>query len=857
MITDTTELSPVRLKDALQGTFLAVRAVSAEVAVDGPIARTSITVTFHNDLDRTLEGDLVFPLPPSAALCELTAVVGTRTLRAKIRPRARAQAEYTRAVDAGHTAALGETDGQDLARLRVAPIEKGEDVAVTLVLVHLLVPIDSGHRLLVPLTYMPRFVEGAPLDEIDRAALDRVRPLTLAARAEVKIRVRNVAGQAPVYRCASHPTRAGTAPGETVISVGPVPLDRDLHLEIQDRLQGTEPTLWIRHDPGGGADGLDPTTAVAIVPPAFADEGPAVARTVTFLVDRSGSMGTGPMASAIRAVRGSLRALTATDRFNVIAFDDVLEVLAPRPLPFDDASLKAADAFIAGIASRNGTNASMAIAAALHDTQEGARVVFQQEAPPLDAGHRLRLVVFMTDGDVAGAQQVLEAAGPRLVDTRLHVLGIGHAVNHAMLAALATAGGGTYLPVATDEDLEKALARLKNAIDAPLWTGIKAVLDHEGERRVPPRLEPAGPLESVRRAGAAPGVPRQAGARHAADPRRAAARRGRPARHRQARPRQRGRGAGAAGVGALAQPAAHLPLRPRRRGHAGGSGHEVRPHQPRRGAGRHPRRRAPRDGGGFDPGVAADADRRRRGARRAAGQPAIVAHPDGRLRPAARICRRGGACRGRVRPPAAAPGPRRASAARGASADGDGPDARSEEAAASPAVVEGQTVPPLPREPAPPPAAARLAPAAPEPLGDDEAGLRALLLRQGADGLFAGDLGATLAAVAALVTRGHTHREGLFRAELRRTVATLRQRVGALGGDDQVVAALALALLTLPGGEAAPGELPAALGALLVGLGVADLPAARGQVRAALAGAPSGWAGSGQGREIARVFVLV
>jgi hypothetical protein len=343
MIADTRELCSLNLKDAAGGAFLAVRSVTAAVVVDGPLSETAITITFHNDRERTLEGDLVFPLPPSAALRELRVTVGKRTLRGKIRPRQRAQAEYTRAVQAGHTAALGETEGDDLARLRIAPIEKGEDVEVTLVLLHPLVPIDSGYRLLVPLTYMPRYVEpGSTLKDVERAAGEPPRPLTLAARATVTVRVRHPAeGPAPRLRCTSHSTQTETARGETVVTVGPVPLDRDLHLEIQDRPVGAEPALWIRHDAGDGPDALGPTTAVAIVPPAFADEGPAVPRTVTFLVDRSGSMDGGPMASAIRAVRGSLRALTADDRFNVIAFDTALEALAPRPVAFADDTLKA------------------------------------------------------------------------------------------------------------------------------------------------------------------------------------------------------------------------------------------------------------------------------------------------------------------------------------------------------------------------------------------------------------------------------------------------------------------------------------------------------------------------------------
>jgi hypothetical protein len=156
---------------------------------------------------------------------------------------------------------------------------------------------------------------------------------------------------------------------------------------------------------------------------------------------------------------------------------------------------------------------------------------------------------------------------------------------------------------------------------------------------------------------------------------------------------------------------------------------------------------------------------------------------------------------------------------------------------------------------APPPAAAPVA-AAPgvpvtAPLTDNEAGLRALLLRQKADGLF-GDLAATLAAIAALTSRGHTAREGLFRGELRRALATLRARLATETGDARLYAALGIALLTLQ----APPELPPEIAAHLASATVADVPALRRAVRSSLAAVPDGWRGSSVGAEIARVFGL-
>ncbi|MFO0629041.1 MAG: VWA domain-containing protein [Polyangiales bacterium] len=227
--------------------------------------------------------------------------------------------------------------------------------------------------------------------------------------------------------------------------------------------------------------------------PAFADEGPSTPRTVLFLVDRSGSMEGRPMEAAKRAVRGSLRALGSKDRFNLIAFDDRLEALARSPRRFDDAALQAADAFVLALDARGGTEASQALKAVLTDNPKGVRASMPDKGEAVP-GPRLRLVVFMTDGDVADAASVLRTAGDALNHTRLHVR-IGDAVNHALLAELAELGGGTYTPVSSDEDLERAIHALKLAMDAPLWTGVTATLRRDGEERALDDLEPGPRLD--------------------------------------------------------------------------------------------------------------------------------------------------------------------------------------------------------------------------------------------------------------------------------------------------------------------------------------------------------------------------
>jgi hypothetical protein len=138
---------------------------------------------------------------------------------------------------------------------------------------------------------------------------------------------------------------------------------------------------------------------------------------------------------------------------------------------------------------------------------------------------------------------------------------------------------------------------------------------------------------------------------------------------------------------------------------------------------------------------------------------------------------------------------------------------------------------------------------------DGDAGLRALLLQQKADGLFGGDIASTLAAVAALVGRGHTAREGLFRAELRRTMMTLRSKIPSLSGNEQAMALLALAMLVMPHGDPAPDGLAPDLATKLEGLSLADVTETLARVRAAMAIAPPGWDVSPLAQGIKRAFL--
>src|ERR1700722_11891187 len=78
--------------------------VKAEIS--GALGRVTVTQEFQNPFQVKIEAVYTFPLPPDAAVDDMTMLIGDRTIRAKIKRREEAQAIYDAARKAGHMAGL-------------------------------------------------------------------------------------------------------------------------------------------------------------------------------------------------------------------------------------------------------------------------------------------------------------------------------------------------------------------------------------------------------------------------------------------------------------------------------------------------------------------------------------------------------------------------------------------------------------------------------------------------------------------------------------------------------------------------------------------------------------------------------
>ncbi len=459
---------------------LPLRDVRVRARVAGDCARIDVEQRYANPYDVALEAVHLFPLPEDGAVVAMELRAGDVVVRADCRERKEAEETFAAAREAGHRAALLTAERADIHTLRVTNLPPRAEVVVRLTVVQRLDTIDGRTQLRFPTTIAPRYLPGTPvghdgpgiLPDTDHAPdASRLQPPVLVgggAKLDLEVQI---VGAVRTVESSLHVAKVTLDDGSVrVAPQGGATVDRDFVLTWTTASAD-------RTDARAFTDGA--YTLVVVDPPGGVPPAP-LPRDAVFVVDISGSMGGGKMEAAKRALVGALHGLLPGDRFRIVAFDDRVEQFRNGFATYDDASLTAADAWIARLQPRGGTEMLPAIQTALDG-----------ETP---AG-RLRTVLFITDGQAHNEQELVAAVANRRGQARFFSLGIDTAVNGALLGRLARVGGGTCELCAPTDDIEAVIARIEARFGMPLAEAVRV----EGVPNA--GIEVAGPAERVLFAG--------------------------------------------------------------------------------------------------------------------------------------------------------------------------------------------------------------------------------------------------------------------------------------------------------------------------------------------------------------------
>lgn len=238
--------------------------------------------------------------------------------------------------------------------------------------------------------------------------------------------------------------------------------DRKTDWLIRYRLDTDEYALRFITHKESGSEG---TFMLLVSPKTGGGREEVLGRDVVFVIDVSGSMHGEPLEQTKAALVHVLRRLGDDDRFNVIAFDDVVTPFFPAMQKATPAAVGEAVRGAQALTDRGGTNIKGALLAAL--AQFG----------PERAG-RAQAVVFLTDGQGNDPPETV-LAEMRRADThaRIFAFGAGNGVNRRFLERLARDYRGIATFIQRAQDIESEIRRIDERISMPLMTDLDVAFD--------------------------------------------------------------------------------------------------------------------------------------------------------------------------------------------------------------------------------------------------------------------------------------------------------------------------------------------------------------------------------------------
>lgn len=463
-------------------------ATDFDITITGPIARTRLTQQFKNPTNGWIEGKYVFPLPETAAVDTLKMVIGDRIIIGDIKERQDAKQIYEEAKAMGQKAALLDQERANIFTNQVANIGPNETIVIQIEYQEAIRQSGGLFSLRVPTVVAPRYVpdpqvvvsENAQFYAVKDSVPDRdkitppvldprklapVNPLTLTIHLNPGFALGDVQSSFHDVTAEAEPNGA-----KQITLAKPEFADRDFELTWKP-LAGAEPQIGLFSETLNGND-----YALAYVTPQVQPVSEKrLPRDVAFVIDNSGSMGGPSMSQAKASLIYALDRLDPMDRFNVIRFDDGMDILFTDTVMATRDNVQAAKGFVGRLEASGGTEMIPPLRAALRDQRP-------------DDQTTLRQVVFITDGAIANEQEMFDVLSMMRGRSRVFMVGIGTAPNSFLMTRAAELGRGAYAMIGDGGQVEDRMRALFAKLENPAVTNLKATFDEAQVEMTPAML---------------------------------------------------------------------------------------------------------------------------------------------------------------------------------------------------------------------------------------------------------------------------------------------------------------------------------------------------------------------------------
>lgn len=444
---------------------LRIASHDVNVVINNGFARTEVEQVFANSGTRDQEAIYTFPVPKQASLSEVSLWIDGQEVIGEVVAKEKARQVYEEQVAQGNDVALAEKNDFKTFDVSVGRVPAGGETRVRLVYYQPLeIDLNVG-RYLYPLAEGGTDENRLAFWSVDEHVSGRFRfALTLKSAFPVRdvrmpgfeqaVITREAAGdeesaEGGLYRVVLESSEGATLARDVVV-----------YYRLADDVPARVELVPYRESP------TEPGTFMVVVTPA-ADLGRITEGTDwTFVLDVSGSMSGGKLATLGEGVARVLGSMSGQDRFRLVTFNNAARELTPGYVTATPEATAQWLAVARGLQANGGT--------ALFDgLREGYR--------GLDA-ERTTGVILVTDG-VCNVGPTEHRAFLDLLaqyDVRLFTIVIGNSANQPLLERLALESGGFALNLSDADDIAGRLMQAKARV---LHTAMHDVdIRFQGER---------------------------------------------------------------------------------------------------------------------------------------------------------------------------------------------------------------------------------------------------------------------------------------------------------------------------------------------------------------------------------------
>ncbi len=435
--------------------LIQVETTQVQVRILDGMAETKVRMTLRNPGNVMGEKILVLPLPKGAVADGLELEIGGKMQKGDILPAPQAQSIYTNIVRRRRDPALLEYMGRDTLRLRAFPIPpKGKtDVEIRF---RLLLPQTAG---IYGFEFPARAVEAGRFSMEVRIELGKANQHlanVYSPLAGLDIRQKDDKHALASFECKGRPQK-----------------DPAIFYSLTDREFGVN-LMTFRRSKGDGYFLL-----LASPKRDWKSEG-TLTKTVSFVLDTSGSMQGEKILQARKALRFFLKSLSPKDHFNLIPFSTESRPFAKSPVPATPEQIEKALKFGNEIEAQGGTN-----------IEEALRFALSAKVDP----NSVPIVVFLTDGlptiGKVDTKEILNSTQKaNQAKARIFAFGVGYDVNTYLLDQIVGNTRGARDYVKPEENIEVKTSALFEKIAHPVLTDLALIFDQIQTSRIVPRQLP-------------------------------------------------------------------------------------------------------------------------------------------------------------------------------------------------------------------------------------------------------------------------------------------------------------------------------------------------------------------------------